>query len=148
MRAAFSAGLVVVLLLAAPATEAQVRGALTAQPPSSTPGRASAPHPRSTIAWPWLIAAAPALPSAQLPPIAPGAPAGGVQLDVQPWSAEVYVDGTRLGRVERFRGYYQHLALPAGPHIIALIAHGYDPMIFGVTVIPGRTITYRATLQR
>jgi hypothetical protein len=76
------------------------------------------------------------------------APPGGIQLDVQPWSALVYVDGELRGRVEEFRGYYQHLELPAGAHTIAIVAPGREPRAFDVVVIPGRTITYRATLHR
>jgi hypothetical protein len=70
-----------------------------------------------------------------------------VQLDVLPWSAQVYVDGARAGRVEEFRGYYQHLELTAGPHTIVLVAPGFAPHVFAVVVVPGKTITYRATLR-
>jgi hypothetical protein len=73
------------------------------------------------------------------------APTGGVQLDVTPWSAEVYVDGALAGRVEQFRGYYHHLELSAGPHTIAIVHAGRDPQVFDVVVLPGRTITYRGT---
>jgi hypothetical protein len=41
-------------------------------------------------------------------------PTGGVQLDVQPWRAAVFVDGVYAGRVDDFRGYYKHLELVAG----------------------------------
>jgi hypothetical protein len=79
-------------------------------------------------------------------PVGPNAPTGGVQLDIQPWSSQVYVDGASVGRVEQFRGYYQHLELPAGPHTIAVVSEGRDPLIFGVMVVPGRVVTQRATL--
>ena len=80
------------------------------------------------------------------PTLGADAPTGGVQLDIQPWSAEVYVDGAAVGRVEQFRGYYQNLTLPAGPHIIAVVAPGRDPLIVGVTVVPGRVVTQRGAL--
>jgi hypothetical protein len=80
------------------------------------------------------------------PALGADAPTGGVQLDIQPWSAEVYVDGAAVGRVEQFRGYYQNLTLPAGPHIIAVVAPGRDPLIVGVTVVPGRVVTQRGSL--
>ena len=103
-------------------------------------------HP--LLLWsPWAFVTLPEFAFDQAP-IAEGAPNGGVQLDFQPWDAEVYVDGVRAGRIEQFRGYYQHLALPAGPHTIAVVAAGYEPYIFGVMVLPGKTLTYRATLQR
>jgi hypothetical protein len=81
------------------------------------------------------------------PRIGDGAPAGGVQLDVTPWRAQVYVDGALAGRVEQFRGYYHHLELPAGAHTIAIVAAGYQPHVIDVVVVPGRTLTYRAALR-
>ena len=73
---------------------------------------------------------------------------GGVQLDVQPWRAEVYVDGAYAGVVENFRGYYQHLDLVAGPHMISIFAPGYNPLFFEVVVSPRQTTTFRGTLTR
>jgi hypothetical protein len=78
---------------------------------------------------------------------APSRPTGGVQLDVEPRRTQVFVDGEYAGVVDQFRGYYQHLALPAGRHSIELVTSGYIPLIFDVTVVPGRTIAYRWTLQ-
>ena len=167
MRSAiFTTGLILALVATA-APAAQVRGRLTSRPsiPSAGPRSSATPvpmrpsatplHPRSSarlfhplLIWsPWAVATLPEFALEQAP-IAEGAPNGGVQLDFQPWSAEVYVDGARAGRIEQFRGYYQHLALPAGPHTIAVVAAGYEPFIFGVMVLPGKTLTYRATLQR
>ena len=74
-------------------------------------------------------------------------PTGGVQLDVTPWRAQVYVDGVLMGRVDAFSGYYHPLEIAAGPHQIAIVETGYQPMVFDVTVTPGRTTTYRATLN-
>lgn len=97
--------------------------------------------------WGWGVplfywgAPAPAVPLADGPP-------GGVQLDVQPWGAQVYVDGALVGRVEDFRGYYKHLEVPAGPHQITIVEAGYQPMILDVVVTPGRTVTYRGTLNQ
>jgi len=76
------------------------------------------------------------------------APPGGVQLDIDPRRAEVYVDGTYVGIVEEFSGYFHHLELPAGPHDIAVVAAGYAPLSFHVLVAPGATLTQRATLSR
>jgi hypothetical protein len=74
-------------------------------------------------------------------------PVGGVQLDVEPRRAQVFVDGAYKGIVDDFRGYYQHLTLPAGRHRIEVLESGYLPLIFHVTVVPDRTITYRWSLQ-
>ena len=75
-------------------------------------------------------------------------PTGGVQLDVEPRGALVFVDGALAGTVDRFSGYYQHLEAAAGPHVIDLVAPQYEPLTISVTVVPGRTLTYRASLNR
>jgi hypothetical protein len=77
-----------------------------------------------------------------------GVPTGGVQLDVEPWRAQVYVDGYYAGHVEDFRGYYHHLELPAGPHVIEIFEAGFQPQNIEVSVSPGRTTTYRGILER
>ena len=74
-------------------------------------------------------------------------PIGGVQLDVEPRRAQVFVDGTYAGVVDDFRGYYRHLALPAGPHRIDVMTAGYLPLNLDVMVVPDRTIVYRWSLQ-
>jgi hypothetical protein len=82
------------------------------------------------------------------PPPLEGAPAGGVQLDIDPRRAQVYVDGTYVGVVEEFSGYFHHLELPSGPHDIAVVAPGYEALNLHVSVTPGATLTQRATLAR
>jgi hypothetical protein len=85
------------------------------------------------------------------PPIAPlpdDAPRGGLQLDIEPRRAEVYIDGHLVGRVEEFSGYYQHLPLTAGPHLVQVIANDYEPLSFEVMIAPGRTTTYRWSMTR
>jgi hypothetical protein len=77
-----------------------------------------------------------------------GAPVGGVQLDIDPRSAQVYVDGAYVGVVEDFSGYFRHLDVAAGPHSIAIVASDYEPLILELIVTPGRTVTHRATLSR
>ena len=85
------------------------------------------------------------------PVVAPAAqqpgPLGGVQLDVVPWRALVYVDGLFAGFVEDFNGYYHHLNAIPGTHIIAMAAPGYDPLIIEVVVSEGQTTTYRGSLN-
>jgi hypothetical protein len=80
------------------------------------------------------------------PAFSAGAPTGGLQLDVEPRRAQVYVDGTYAGVVDDFAGYYRHLDLPAGPHRIDIVLDRYQPQTIGVVVSPGRTTTYRGTL--
>jgi len=74
-------------------------------------------------------------------------PTGGVQLDLEPRRAQVFVDGEYAGVVEDFSGYYHHLMLTAGVHRIEVLMSGYLPLIIEATVAPDRTITYRQSLQ-
>ena len=61
--------------------------------------------------------------------------------------AQVFVDGAYAGIVDDFRGYYQHLTLPAGRHRFEIFTSGYMPLMFELTVVPDRTVTYRWSLQ-
>ncbi len=80
---------------------------------------------------------------------APGeAPEGGLQLDVEPRRAAVYVDGVYAGTVDDFSGYYRHLSLTSGPHRIVILERGFEPLSINVVISPGRTATYRGTLMR
>jgi hypothetical protein len=102
--------------------------------------------------WPWeVLTYTQVIPSVPVVPLAqssPGDLVGGVQLDVQPWRAEVYVDGAYAGIVNDFTGYYRPLELIPGPHTLTIVANDFDPLFVDVVVIPGRTITYRGTLTR
>ena len=74
-------------------------------------------------------------------------PTGGLQLDVQPWRAAVFVDGVYAGRVDDFSGYYKHLELVAGSHQIVVVESGYRPLVIDAYVVPGKTRTFRGTLS-
>jgi hypothetical protein len=82
------------------------------------------------------------------PPLGDGRPTGGLQLDVEPRRALVYVDGWYVGVAESFSGYFSHLDLPAGPHVVEFLAPDYDPFWTELTVTPGKTTTYRGLLNR
>jgi len=73
---------------------------------------------------------------------------GGVALEITPFDADVYVDGTYAGRVEDFDGTRQPLTLTAGTHRLEVQAPGYEPMIVDVGVQAGQVIPYRGDLQR
>jgi hypothetical protein len=74
-------------------------------------------------------------------------PVGGLQLDVEPRRAQVFVDGAYAGTVDDFKGYFQHLTLPAGLHRLEVLTDGYLPLLLDVTIVPHRTITVRQPLQ-
>ena len=132
-------------------------------PPPPDVGRSSFPfapgfrHGPFTIGafWLWgagLWAAGPMSPAygtavVMQPPLK-DAPVGGLQLDIDPRRAQVYVDGTYAGVVGDFSGYFQHLDLTAGPHALAIVAPDYEPLVFEVIVAPGVTATQRGTLAR
>jgi hypothetical protein len=78
---------------------------------------------------------------------APSRPTGGLQLALEPRRAQVFVDGAFVGLVDDFTGYYHPLELPAGRHYMEVLSPGYLPMIWDVIVVPGRTLTYRMSLQ-
>jgi hypothetical protein len=73
---------------------------------------------------------------------------GGLQLDIEPRRALVYVDGWYVGVVDQFRGYYRHLDIDAGSHTIEILATDYEPLAFDIAISAGRTTTYRGSLQR
>jgi len=75
-------------------------------------------------------------------------PVGGLQLDVEPRRGQVYADGWYVGVVDDFSGYYRHLSLGAGSHIIEIVADGHVPVTFEIVISPGRTETYRGALPR
>ena len=83
-----------------------------------------------------------------LGPTLENAPVGGLQLDIEPRSAEVYVDGIYTGVVSDYSGYFKHLEIAAGPHIVTFVAPAYEPLTISVVVAPGRTLTWRTSLTR
>jgi hypothetical protein len=72
---------------------------------------------------------------------------GGVALEIGPYDADVFVDGSYVGKVEDFDGTSQPLTLVAGTHRIEVQAAGYAPLIFDVAVQPGQIIPYRGDLR-
>jgi hypothetical protein len=81
--------------------------------------------------------------------VSPGSPYyGGIALEMSPYDADVFVDGTYAGHVEDFDGTTQPLTLTAGMHEIEVQAQGYEPMRINVEVQPGQVIPYRGDLRR
>jgi hypothetical protein len=50
--------------------------------------------------------------------------------------------------VSDFSGYFTHMEIAAGPHLVTVLAPSYEPLTFFVNVAPGRTLTWRGALTR
>ena len=61
------------------------------------------------------------------------ADAGWLQLDVEPMSTRVYVNGTYVGTAQQFARPYRPLRVNLGPQRIELRAPGHQPQMFYVT---------------
>ena len=70
-----------------------------------------------------------------------------IRLDVTPKEAQVYVDRFYAGVVDDFDGIFQHLTVPAGPHLIEIRRTGYTSLAVELNLRPGQSITYRRTMQ-
>jgi hypothetical protein len=73
---------------------------------------------------------------------------GSVRLRVKPSEAQVYLDGTLVGKVDDFDGLTSHLAARVGRHQIELRADGYQPLTLTVDVEANKTLTTRASLKK
>jgi hypothetical protein len=81
------------------------------------------------------------------PYVIPVGVTGDLRLQVEPKTAEVYVDGYYAGIVDQFNGHFHHLAMTPGGHRIEVRAPGFQPLTFSVYVQPDRTIDYKGTLS-
>lgn len=73
---------------------------------------------------------------------------GGVSFEITPATAEVYVDGARVGAVGDFTSSSQPLGLAAGRHHVEIRAPGFETMEFDVDIVAGQVIPYRGEMQR
>jgi len=73
---------------------------------------------------------------------------GYLRLNVQPYTAQVFIDGFYVSTVDAFTGGGPARALPAGPHRIEIRADGYETATFDVRIDPNETITYRRELGK
>ena len=73
---------------------------------------------------------------------------GYLRLNVQPYTAQVFVDGFYVSTVDAFTGGGPARALPAGPHRVEIRADGYDTATFDVRIEPNETITFRRELGK
>jgi len=72
---------------------------------------------------------------------------GGISFTVTPADTLVYVDNDYAGIASSFGTGSQTLALAAGSHRVELIAPGFEPVSFDVTVVAGQVIPYQASLK-
>jgi hypothetical protein len=69
---------------------------------------------------------------------------GSLYLDVEPGTAQVYVDGFYMGTVDDFSR--TGVILPTGPHRIALRASGYEALTIEVNIVAGQPTRYHGNL--
>jgi hypothetical protein len=74
-------------------------------------------------------------------------PNGYLHLQMQPGTAQVYVDGYFMGSVDDFRRIIPGRSLEAGAHRVELRAPGYETKAFDVLIPPNETVSYRSDLQ-
>jgi hypothetical protein len=73
---------------------------------------------------------------------------GGVSFEINPSTAEIWVDGNYYGTVDQFTPSSQPLGLPPGPHHIELREPGYQVSSFDVDVVVGQVIPFQGQLER
>jgi PEGA domain len=84
---------------------------------------------------------------AAAPPPSEAPEIGNLRLDVEPISAQIFVDGFFVGTVEDLYHTLAGLSLTPGPHHLELRAPGYETAVIDVKVDANRTITYRTALK-
>jgi hypothetical protein len=87
-----------------------------------------------------------------LPPSEPPQPArpsarGNLRLEIEPRTAQVYVDGFYVGTVEDLNRSAPGLNLAAGWHRLEFRAPGYETPAVNVTIEANRTASYRGELK-
>jgi hypothetical protein len=78
---------------------------------------------------------------------AQGSLRGNLRLDVEPHTAQVYVDGFYLGTVEDSHRSPAGLTLATGWHRLEFRAPGFETPAINVTIEPNRTTSYQGTLK-
>jgi hypothetical protein len=64
-----------------------------------------------------------------------------------PKLADVYANGSFVGTVDDFNGFFQELHLRPGQYHMEIRADGFKPLDFNVLIPPGQTITYHGELE-
>lgn len=134
---------------------------LPAQPSPRT--RESAPHPprafRPSVRrptgllivpqywweWPGSGDSTPPPSSEPLPPIVAAPRTGTLRLAIDPFDAQLFVDGEYIGTAEDFNG---DVELEEGSHVLEIRAQGFESLAFRVKIAAGRAIRYAGSLVR
>ena len=72
---------------------------------------------------------------------------GGLSFEINPDTAEVYVDGNYAGTAGQFTSNSQPLGLTAGRHHVELREPGYAITSFDVDIVAGQVIPYSGALE-
>ena len=73
---------------------------------------------------------------------------GAIDLDIQPESAEVYVDGELVGTCDDYDGFPSYLWLPRGAHDVVVYKSGYRTLSRQISVYPGQIFGFNERMER
>jgi hypothetical protein len=73
---------------------------------------------------------------------------GGISFEITPADAEIYVDGSYMGRVSDFSPTSQPLTLNPGVHRVEVRAAGYRSLAYDVTITAGQVVPFQGSLPR
>lgn len=105
-------------------------------------------HPVSLPSWGYAPFPVYGYPSGGYVTVSPSRAAyGAVSFEITPFEADLYVDGTLVGRVGDFTPNRPPLTLSPGTHQVEVVAEGYEPLTFEVHVTPGLVTPYRGDLR-
>ncbi len=71
---------------------------------------------------------------------------GGLDLNVKPRKAEVYIDGTPVGPVDRYDGFPSYLWLEPGSYELAFYLEGYETLTRQYSIYPGVVVDVKERL--
>lgn len=73
---------------------------------------------------------------------------GGIDLNIKPKKAEVWVDGQYMGTVGEYDGYPYYLWLPEGDHSVTVYRGGYESWERDVSIRAGEVIKVKQKLEK
>ena len=115
------------------------------EPDAAAPDVPAAPTTSRLSAEPSSIQ--PLQPSAPPLPLQ-GSSRGGLRVELEPQTAQMYVDGFYVGTAQDFNRSADGVPLAAGWHRLEFRAPGYETPAINVTIEANRTTSYRGALKR